>query len=74
MSNSDAKNTPVEVTVTTPKPKEKKKIPGVLESSILLPGAVIAGSLLVVATGIGIFRMLSNKKKSSPPKATKLDQ
>lgn len=57
-----------------PQPKEKKPLPTLLESSVLVPGAVLAAGFLVVATGIGLFRMFSGKKKKERPKATKLDQ
>ncbi|MCX7996966.1 MAG: hypothetical protein N2691_04445 [Patescibacteria group bacterium] len=56
-----------------PKPKEKKPLPGILEGSVLVPGAIIAGGLLVAATAIGVFKILGGKNKKDHPKATKLD-
>jgi hypothetical protein len=57
-----------------PKPKESKHEASILEHGILVPGAVLAGSLLLIATGIGVFKFFSGgKKKKEKPKTTKLD-
>ncbi len=56
-----------------PQPKEKKQGRSLLEHTMLIPGAVIAGGLLVLATGFGIYSFFASKKKQQKTKSTKLD-
>lgn len=55
-----------------PQPKEKKQGRSLLEHTMFIPGAVIAGGLLVIATGFGIYSFFASKKKQKT-KSTKLD-
>lgn len=58
-----------------PKPKEGKPLPSLLEGGVMLPGAIIAGILLTLATGFGIFKLVSfSKKKKQKAKETSLDK
>ncbi len=60
--------------VEKPKPKEKKEGLSILEHGVVVPGAIIAGSLLLIATGVGLFTFFSgNKKKKQKSKTTTLD-
>lgn len=57
-----------------PKPKEKKTMGSLLDHGIVVPGAVLAGGLLIIATGIGIFKFFSGRqKKKEKSKSTKMD-
>lgn len=59
--------------LSRPKPKEKKQGTSILEGSALLPGVVIATTLLVVATGFGIVKLIGGRAKKERPKASKMD-
>jgi hypothetical protein len=59
---------------TAPQPKEKKPLPSLLEGSVLVPGAVIAAGLLVIATGYGLVKLFSDRRRKERTKATKLDE
>jgi hypothetical protein len=56
-----------------PQPKEKKQGRSLLEHTMFIPGAVIAGGLLIIATGFGIYSFFASKKKHQKAKSTKLD-
>ncbi len=66
--------TPKQPETEKAKPKEKKEGMSILEHGVVVPGAIIAGSLLLIATGIGVFKFFSgNKKKKQKSKTTTLD-
>jgi flagellar basal body-associated protein FliL len=57
-----------------PKPKEAKPGLSLLSKTVMIPGAIIAGILLFIATGFGIFRLFSfSRKKKEKAKQTNLD-
>jgi flagellar basal body-associated protein FliL len=56
------------------KPKEAKPGLSLLSKTVMIPGAIIAGILLFIATGFGIFRLFSfSRKKKEKTKQTNLD-
>lgn len=58
-----------------PEPIEKKPVFSLLSQSIFLPGAVIAGIFIFIATGFGIFRVFSiSRRKKDKAKQTTLDR
>lgn len=64
MNNTDQK----------PKPKERKPGFSLVSQTVMIPGAIIAAVLMCIATGFGIFKLLSfSKKKKEHTKQTSLD-
>lgn len=56
------------------KPKEARPSFSLLSKSVMIPGAIIAGIFIFIATGFGIFRLFSlSKKKKQKTKQTTLD-
>lgn len=61
--------------IVPPKPKEQKPTFSLLSQGVMLPGAIIAGILIFIATGFGVFRLFSfSKKKKEKTKLTTLDK
>jgi hypothetical protein len=56
-----------------PQPKEKKQGRSLLEHTMFIPGAIIAGGLLVIATGFGIYSFFASRNKQQKTKSSKLD-
>jgi hypothetical protein len=57
------------------KPKESKPLFSPLAKAVMIPGAIITGLLILIATGFGIFKIFNfSKKKKVKTKQTSLDK
>ena len=70
--NSDVSSTESLPQSTHPQPKEGKPRTSWIKTGILLPGAILAGIFLLIATAIGIGKLFGSAKKKRP-KSTQLD-